>query len=634
MCGICGYKLLTRDVKSAEMALKLFQQLLLECQVRGRHATGVAYVAAGQVHGIKKPIPAQEFVQEPFWINIPTEMIGHTRYSTSGDWHTNRNNQPLNNRELALVHNGLVSMGTHEEFEDAYDTVTATENDSEIILRKVLSFRSELNTANAVAKALESIADVHPPIFSLGLLESDGSITVVRDHIRPLWLFATGSVLGFASTRDIIERAMKAVDISDFHVVECEPYTIYKLGDGTFKLAVNIPHTLESRWTRPRIKSPMMPMIDFRSKRKISALLREGDLLNGPTPDRGGDHRDNLRDSFKRYCVAAVSTWEIDPNYPLLNYLFRRFETSKSQEYWACYLYGVFYHPGTVFYVMQEFPEFEKVDLGRLKRWHDANWRNLRYNTDRKYEKGHFVEMFESYLNLIGSQSSTAHDEFFDNLIVGDDPYSDFRRVERELRKLLRFGRYATYIYTEALHRCMGMPIKADTMFLKEAKSSRTGLALVLGWDVERVAAGKLSPAEWVALGNEGEQLMREIQREYPNLGMDYWFMESCLCAYKGFFRATKGRYLPYYLDRMLDEIGQLKDDEMTTGVDWKVLYQFRREKLIPEYLGEYARPPRWKIQKDMEHVLRDQGRMIGLWPVIARGLLPGKSNAEDDVGP
>jgi hypothetical protein len=645
MCGICGYKLLTPDPKAAGMALQLFEQLLLECEIRGRHATGVAWNHDGKVYASKRPVPAKEFVSggrmRTDLPGIPTEMIGHTRYSTSGYWHKNINNQPLNNRRMALVHNGLVSMGTKDEFEAQYQTLTATENDSELILRKVLSFQSELNTANALAAALEDLADTHPPIFALGLLEADGTITVVRDHLRPLWLFLhpEWGVAGFASTRDIIERAMKSMDqrTGDYTLNEATPYHVYVLGDrlqNWSPTSMKIAHMVEKRWTRPRLKSEMLPAIDFRSKRSLTALRKEGDILDGPSVAGFRDHRSNLRECFKRYCVAAISTWEIDPNYPLLNYLFRRYELSKSQEYWACYLYGVFYHPGTVFYVMQEFPEFEKVDLGRLKRWHAANWKSLRYNTDRKYEKGHFVEMFESYKGLMAGQTSTSQEEFFAQCLHGKDPQEDFRRVELNLRKLLRFGRYATYIYTEALHRCMGMPIKADTMFLKEAKSSRMGLAIVLGWNVERVAEGKLTPQEWVSFEREGETLLSEIQREYPKLGMDHWFMESCLCAFKGYFRQTKGRYLPYYLDRMLDEIGQLKDDPITAGVDWKVLYQFRREKLIPEYLGEYADPPRWKIQKSMEHVLRDTGHMIGLWPVIARGLLPGRPNEQDDVRP
>ncbi len=613
MCGICGVRQLGHG---DNRAAHLFEKLLVECQIRGRHSTGVATVVGNQVYSDKMTVAASDFVETTLWQDMKRQpilaFIGHTRYSTSGDV-TVRNAQPLNNRKLALVHNGLVSMAEQSEFERQYQMRTATSNDSEIILRAVMEAgQTEPSFDNAVAYGLERVAEVEAPIYALGFLTANNGLTVVCDHLRPLWLFwhDEWEVVGFASTEDIIHRAMKAAGAHDYRVAKAVPYRIYRTVEDvpwTFVTQVRTKTKTksESRWPRP--------------------ALRTLPCVGNSTPEGvGADHRTNLRESFKQYCVASVSTWEIDPNYALFNYLFRRYELSKSQEYWACYLYGVFYHPGTVFYVMQEFPEYEKVDLDRLKRWHAENWRALRYNTDRKYEKGHFVEMFESYKELIGSQTSTSQEDFFQHLLVKSDDYKveNWRRVERELRKLLRFGRYATYIYTEALARCMGMPIEADTMFLKEAKSSRMGLAIVLGWDVERVGEGKLTATEWDRLAGEGEALMHEIQDEHPELGMDHWFMESCLCAYKGYFRATKGRYLPYYLDRMLDEIGQLQHEPITSGIDWKVLYQFRRECIIPEYLGEYAKPKRWKVQKSMEHILRDTGQMIGLEPVIQRGLL------------
>ncbi len=40
------------------------------------------------------------------------------------------------------------------------------------------------------------------------------------------------------------------------------------------------------------------------------------------------------------------------------------------------------------------------------------------------------------------------------------------------------------------------------------------------------------------------------------------------------------------------------------------------------ELLGEYAKPQRLKIDKNLEHILRDTGRMIGLEPFIKRGIL------------
>jgi len=619
MCGIVGYVVGKRA--HAPVAFEFFTKLMEESRVRGMHASGASWIANGKVRTLKAPIPAWELVSGAAWDALrrstPMQAIGHTRYSTSGDWQDNANNQPVATSKLAVVHNGLVSMADQKTYEAAYDVKTTSANDTEVILRRVLAARGSLSSA------FDRIYTVQPPIFACGFLDDQGRVTAIRDHIRPLWLFRSKalSLTGFASTRDIVLRALEGLGeplAGGLELWEAEPYTEYGLtASGAQELSrLKYAQPSEVRFPRPSIQNRLM----------LTAKKPKAPLELDTTKYKQADHRKRLRQSFKQYCVAAIASWEIDPNYPLMNYLFRRYELSKSQEYWACFLYGTFYHPGSVFYVMQEFPEFEKVDLKRLDKWHKANWRALAYNTDRKYEKGHFVEMFESYRDTVGGQTPTAQEEFFAQLLKhGKTDEERFRVVEAKLRTLWHFGRYATYIYTEALHRCMGMPIKADTMFLREAQSSRTGLAYALNLhatDVQQVKEAELLPEEWDWLLGEGEKLLTEIQREYPKLGMDHWFMESCLCAYKGFFRPTKGRYLPYYLDRMANEINQMRDAPITSGIDWNVLYQFRHENIIPEYLGELATPPRTKVDKSKEHVLRDTGRMIGLWPIVQRGLI------------
>jgi hypothetical protein len=604
MCGIAGYKVASK--RHAAAAAAFFEQLMLECQVRGRHASGFSWVEGNALRTHKAAMPAELLDWKGLRARPPLAAIGHTRYSTSGDWRDNKNTQPIEAGGVAIVHNGLVSMAEQKGFEAAYRVKTKTANDTEVLLRHVLATRGDL------LKAFAKVYAVDPPIFACGFLTAKGSITVVRDHIRPLWFFEVKSLgmTGFASTKDIITRAAGSAWLKCDAIWPAEPYQVYEVTAQKVRPAQQLAfkQPSEVRFPRPSIKNKLLA-----KARTPQALLWENPQA------RQFDHRKKLRESFKQYCVAAVASWEIDPNYPLMNYLFRRYELSKSQEYWACFLYGTFYHPGSVFYVMQEFPEFEKVSVERLSNWHRANWRALAYNTDRKYEKGHFVEMFESYCDAVGGQTPTAQEEYF-TAMLGVDPVQNFHKVTAALNKLWHFGRYSVYIYTECLHRCMGMPLQADTMFLKEADSPRAGLCRVLG--KQDWAEGSLDKTTWLVLEREAEKLLQEIQHEYPTLGMDHWLMESCLCAYKGFFRPKKGRYLPYYLDRMAHEIGQMQQQDITQGIDWNVLWQFRKEVIIPEYLGEQAQPIRTGVTKQHEHTLRDTGRMIGLWPIVQRGLI------------
>lgn len=606
MCGIVGY---VCNKKHAAKAFELFTRLMEESQVRGKHASGIAWVERERLWVHKEPVPSRTLVRTAWWQGVkahaPTAIVGHCRYSTSGDWAANTNNQPLASARLALVHNGLVSMAERGRVEQQYKVRLRTANDSEVLLRRVEKAQGD------VAKALEAVYRVEAPIFALGLLDAGGGLRVVRDHLRPLWLFRIEALglTGFASTKDIVDRALKGLGLR-YKAWAAEPYVVYGLAPKGAAALQHLPRAVpsEPRWKRPAVQHPMM------------AAARPPANLEY---DKGRqfDHRLNLRKSFKQYCVAAIASEEIDPAYSMMTYLFERYELSLEQRLWICYLYGVFYHVGSVFLILQEFPDFAKVDLGRLTRWHTKHWRTLCYNSDRKWERGHLPEMVASYIEVIGSQAPDAQQKFFAGLLTANgDRVVNFHSVTTALRNLVRFGRYSCYIYTEALMRCVGLPLEADTIFLKEADSPRHGLCIVLGkpgW-----AKGTLTKDQWAWLEAGADKLLREIQSSYPKLLMDHFYFESTLCSWKGYWRPKKGRYLGFYHDRVINEIEKTRATPVAVGVDWDVLYQFRRETIIPEYLGELAEPPRTGVYKPWEHVLRDTGRMVGLWPIVQRGLL------------
>lgn len=635
MCSILGYKVLKHG--DPTKAIPLFEAMLVQSQVRGKHATGVSWVSEGKVKIFKSPVPAKDFIGTMKWLQVsgtfPMEMIGHCRYSTSGI-----DCQPVGIPGMSLVHNGIVSMADKDALQRQYEVEIESDNDSEVILHKMMEAydgqqfeaqADEFDDTDALAWGLKDLYDRGTPIYALAVLNEAREIRMVRDHVRPLWFFyiKEWEIMGFASTEDIIRRTFKQFkDIPEHGIWEAEPYKIYRLG-----MRIGIPSDMlqllpddvqYASSILSRVRYTPKPLVDDVFIDNATYTLKGRDLDLDSSTYNDGDHRLNKRESFKRYCAAAVKTNEIDPNYPLMQYLFKRYELSESQQYWACWLYGVFYHPGTVFYVMQEFPEYELVDIKRLEKWHAANWKSLRYNTDRKYEKGHFVEMFRSYRQVIGGQTPSSQSEFFERHFTGT-PFVNFHALWKSLNTLVRFGRYSLFIYTECLARCMGIPIDTNTLFLKESDSPRAGLAYVL--DKPEYAKGKLTIETWTYFETEVQRLIAEVNREYPSIRMDYWFMESCLCAYKGLFRETKGRYIGYYIDRMAGEILEMSEEPITSGIEWTVLWQFRKESFPWEYLGEYATPPRLKVQKNLEFVFRDTGRLIGLWPCVKRGLFDNK---------
>jgi glutamine phosphoribosylpyrophosphate amidotransferase len=146
MCGIFGYQFLGNDrCSDTSLYRKFVEELLLQSKIRGLHATGVAFTENGKFVVCKAPLPADKFITQGEWERfvacMPLQAIFHTRYSTSGVSTENRNNHPLALSRAALVHNGLVFMGTKDEFERSYAVRTTTANDSEIILRFISSVR-------------------------------------------------------------------------------------------------------------------------------------------------------------------------------------------------------------------------------------------------------------------------------------------------------------------------------------------------------------------------------------------------------------------------------------------------------------------------------------------------------------
>jgi hypothetical protein len=73
MCGIVGYKLYNTD--RAHDAFKVFERLMIEAQVRGKHASGVSWVEGptwqqGEVKTFKAPICAEALLETAGWILV------------------------------------------------------------------------------------------------------------------------------------------------------------------------------------------------------------------------------------------------------------------------------------------------------------------------------------------------------------------------------------------------------------------------------------------------------------------------------------------------------------------------------------------------------------------------------------
>lgn len=187
MCAIFGAQI--DNPQSYDWAN--FINVVQQSGIRGLHATGVSWIKDGQVHTIKEPIPAEQFVEkhlqrmEDYVDGNSIRIIGHCRYSTSDLEY----NQPLFKKGKSIVHNGVISQDSPDEWKSQYGIETETKNDSELVLHSDDPLNDYLDASMAVLELYE-----------------DSTLRFYRNGKRPLYLSQLENGCILTSTRDIPAR--------------------------------------------------------------------------------------------------------------------------------------------------------------------------------------------------------------------------------------------------------------------------------------------------------------------------------------------------------------------------------------------------------------------------------------------
>lgn len=285
------------------------------------------------------------------------------------------------------------------------------------------------------------------------------------------------------------------------------------------------------------------------------------------------------------YHIESSKARDIDPANDALRYVCNRFELNMEQRYWLSFLYSMCYSPTTTYYIYNEFPDYENVNINRLSKWWDMNKGNLIFQTDRLRIKSNnqFIPAFESYKEMIGGLTQ---ERFFNSL---KQPTQDltYKSVYDKTSKIYSFGRFTLFIYLEMLNVLTGLPLEPTHLNLKEAESCRNGLAYALDrWDLDtHNKEKKLTSTELNYLNYQFSNIKTQIgglDIEHKNI----WNIETTLCAYKK-YRLGK-RYIGYYIERGRNEIN-LMESRIPDGVDWSVLWDFRKETYDKKWLKELS---------------------------------------------
>ena len=230
MCALFGYLDYGKHVPWRVLQ-KLVQALANASEVRGTHATGIAYNYNDYLRIFKRPKPAHKLR-----FRIPegtAAVMGHTRLPTQGDQKHNYNNHPFRGHagtDFALAHNGVLWNDTQLRSKLSLPD-TQIETDSYIAVQLIESQKQ------LTFDSLRYAAELVRGYFTFTLLDTANNLYFVKGE-SPLYLihFPTLGLYVYSSTKEIMLAAFKQIParFPKYEVIDVKEGELLRINaDGT-----------------------------------------------------------------------------------------------------------------------------------------------------------------------------------------------------------------------------------------------------------------------------------------------------------------------------------------------------------------------------------------------------------------
>ena len=288
------------------------------------------------------------------------------------------------------------------------------------------------------------------------------------------------------------------------------------------------------------------------------------------------------RTQYKIWQAETIANGENDPEFVTLPYIADKYKLSTYERHWLSYLFSACYDDTTAWAMFKLIKD--QSEEGLEKFW-KTNKARLAFTTDRAKVKtfDKFVPMTLSYFQVMQNNPEKTF-----NTLYGVTPYDTYDNVYKHLNQIYYVGRFTLFLFTEAIYQLTKFPMLASHIPFEDAQSSANGLCYLLDledWIIKHGENRRLTKEQFKYLYKASAKLLEESQKEYPEVPITNWNMETFLCAYKKYFWKT--RYKGFYLDRQLGSIrnAQLQFPELVN--DWETFYEARSGKCDVNYLGE-----------------------------------------------
>src|SRR6056300_809426 len=98
--------------------------------------------------------------------------------------------------------------------------------------------------------------------------------------------------------------------------------------------------------------------------------------------------------------------------YYVFPFIWAKYNFTMEQKLWFCFINGCSQHPITTWLIFKEFPCIHKLDVDKLTKWFNANYKALGWDTDRRYFKASFINDVSHYKSVVQKSGMSQEDMF------------------------------------------------------------------------------------------------------------------------------------------------------------------------------------------------------------------------------
>ena len=279
------------------------------------------------------------------------------------------------------------------------------------------------------------------------------------------------------------------------------------------------------------------------------------------------------------------SLGDADMNFPILIRYADAHKLSVKNRLWMAFLYSTCYCVGTTIFLFEELPLDDTLTPKKVRDFWSIFKAPLIFQTDRRYVKNMnwFIPLVSDWMKKVGHNPV----RYFKKL-QGRSPQETYMNLYKEMMNWRYFGRFTTFLFIEAVTKLTPIKADADWFDWKNGNTATSGMLHILYLDEEASdfdIHGYIEPCTLRLLEKRLPQVIKAIQKQYPQVSTNITDLETSLCGFRKLFKGT--RYGGYYIDRVQDEIIKLQANLPDYNYVWEELWGYRLEAFNHQFLGE-----------------------------------------------